>query len=151
MDGQKIIVEEVEIFNNIVSIRVKQATDEQVQTLVDKINEKYGTENTISTIVNEDISNLRGRDIIKPYFVSGVISIVLVLAYMMIRYRKLNPIQIFLGVSIDLILILLLILSIFAIVRIPINQFTIPVILVIVVTYIIIEMVKVEKLSNKKS
>ena len=50
-----------------------------------------------------------------------------------------------------LILILLLILSIFAIVRIPINQFTIPVILVIVVTYIIIEMVKVEKLSNKKS
>ncbi len=151
MDGQKIIVEEVEIFNNIVSIRVKHATDEQVQTLVDKINEKYGTENTISTIVNEDISNLRGRDIIKPYFVSGVISIVLVLTYMMIRYRKLNPIQIFLGVSIDLILILLLILSIFAIVRIPINQFTIPVILVIVVTYIIIEMVKVEKLSNKKS
>lgn len=75
----------------------------------------------------------------------------LVLTYMMIRYRKLNPIQIFLGVSIDLILILLLILSIFAIVRIPINQFTIPVILVIVVTYIIIEMVKVEKLSNKKS
>ena len=87
---ESIIIQKVEVFEDSVSITAKDITDEQKQSIIDKVNEKYGTELKADSTEIINIPNMKIRDLVKPYVTSFAISTVLILVYIAIRYRKLR-------------------------------------------------------------
>lgn len=129
--NEEVIIQKVEVFEDAVSILTKEITDEQKQQLIDKVNEKYGTEFTQEEIEVISVDHVRGRDFIKPYILPFVIATILVLVYMAIRYYSLGIGKV-LGNTIFIVVVSQLVLiSVVAIARIPVGRLTIPMVLVV--------------------
>lgn len=131
MQGTEVVIQKVEVFEDTVSIRAQDITDEQKQGIIDKVNEKYGTEISKDDIETETIPNTRGRDIIKPYILPFSIATLIILVYIAVRYRKLKVLKTVLKTIFILILSQVVLLSIMAITRIPIGIVTIPLIIIV--------------------
>lgn len=131
MQGTEVVIQKVEVFEDTVSIRAQDITDEQKQGIIDKVNEKYGTEISKDDIETESIPNTRGRDIIKPYILPFSIATLIILVYIAVRYRKLKVLKTVLKTIFILILSQVVLLSIIAITRIPIGIVTIPLIIIV--------------------
>ena len=131
MPGEKVIIQKVEVYEDTVNITAKDITDEQKQSLIDKVNEKYGTELSADSIAVESIPNTRGRDIIKPYIAPFVIATLIILLYMAIRYRKLGVIKALVKTVFVSVVAQATLLSVMAITRIPIGIVTIPLVITV--------------------
>lgn len=143
---KQIAYQEIEKFNEAVSITVKDASDEQIQNLENKIKEKYELESTDGLVQTTTIGHLRGRDIVKPYIVPMTIVTVIILAYVGIRYMNLGVYKTIFTLFARLIVAEALLLSIIAIVRIPIGIYTMP---VAIGLYILVTMVTVIEYQKK--
>lgn len=149
----RLIVQKVELYEDMASIKVVDITDEQLQQLNDKINEKYELENKLDEdLVVSENSNVRGRSLIKPYIMPISISFVLVIVYLMIYMvinykvgKKLNITKSLSKIVLAIVLVEAIYLSLIAIIRIPINRLTIPVAIVLYIVTTIIAMYKLEK------
>lgn len=154
---QPVLIQEIEVYKDAVSITTTDITDEQKSDLITKVNEKYGTELSADNITIEENAHIRGRDVIKPYIVSFVIATVIILVYLAIRYYKLNSLKV-LAQSIGIMaLAQLVLLGIIAITRMPIGVFTIPAVLFVYMlsTYICTtkfdeDLEKIVKKENEK-
>ena len=118
---QPVMIQAIEVYKDAISITTTQITDEQKTELVTKINEKYGTEISADYVTIEDISHIRGRDIIKPYIMPFSIATVIILAYLAIRYNKLNSLKVLLQTAGIIVLSQLVLLGIMAITRMGIG------------------------------
>lgn len=93
--NKKVIVQKVELYEEIASITVKDITDEQIEQLNTKINEKYGLENTVKDDIKvTQSSNLRIRDMVKPLIMPVALSLVIILIYAGIRFRKIDILEV---------------------------------------------------------
>lgn len=151
---QPIIIEAVEVYKDAVSITTTEITEDQKNSLITKINEKYETELDAEKIEIEEKIHVRGRDIIKPYIMPFIIVSIIVLAYLMIKYKKLNAIKV-LGQAFGIIVLAqVVLLGIMAITRMPIGRFTAPVVLIVYIlsTYICTAKFEedLEKVENKE-
>ena len=81
-------------YNEILTITVKDSTEEQNQELIDKINEKYETSFETTDLKLYYNSSVKGMDLIKPYIIPSIISGILALVFFGIRYRKLGLVKI---------------------------------------------------------
>lgn len=142
----KAIIQKVEIFETSVLIKVKSFSDEQVDDILNKINEKYELEITKDDITIEEISNYRGRDILKPYIAPTIISIVLILAYIAIAYRKTISLKLILEILGEIIITVILLLSVYAIFRIPVNSLTMGIAMAAIIAYILAALRKIDKM-----
>lgn len=131
MPGEDVILQKVEVYEDTVSITAKDITDEQKQSLIDKVNEKYGTELSADSITIETTPNTRGRDIVKPYITPFGIATLIILVYMAVRYYKLGVIKTLLKTIVILIVAQAVLLSVMAIIRIPIGFITIPLVITV--------------------
>ena len=131
MPGEKVIIQKVEVYEDTVSITAKDITDEQKQSLIDKVNEKYGTELSADSTEVKTIPNTRGRDIIKPYIVPFAIATLIILLYMAVRYRKLGVIKTLVKTVVISVVAQATLLSVMAITRIPIGIVTIPLVITV--------------------
>ena len=131
MPGEQVIIQKVEIYEDTVSITAKDITDEQKQSIIDKANEKYGTELSADSVEVESVPNTRGRDIIKPYITPFAIATLIILVYMAIRYRNLGVVKTLLKTIIILVVAQATLLSVMAITRIPIGFITIPLVITV--------------------
>lgn len=125
--NQAAVIQKVELYEEIVSIKVKDISDEQIEQLLTKINEKYSLEIKKDDINITNNPNLRGRDLVKPYILPIAISVVLVLIYAGIKFYKVNSIEVIsklIGLNV---IAQLFYVSVLAITRLPINKLTIPV------------------------
>lgn len=120
-NGKKVILREVEMFNDSINISVESITNEEKEQLVNKINEKYGTEFKVEGITVNSNSNVRIRDLIKPYFKPVILSIVLIIAYLIIRFRKENILNLLGKIVVLIVLTEAVLASIIAITRIPLS------------------------------
>ena len=128
--GQKVMIQTVEVFKDAVSIRTTDITDEQKQSLIDKINEKYeSAEIEADSVEIETIPHTRGRDIVKPYIAPFALATSIILVYMAFRYKKIGSTKTILKTLGMVILMQAILLSIIAIARIPIGRVTIPLVL----------------------
>lgn len=151
---EKIIVQEIEMFKDMVSITMEDKTDEElkepVEQLNSKINEKYGTENTVEdsiTIVHNPKVKL--SSILKPYLVPVGISAIIILIFVGIRYKKLGTTKTIISYVLYTGIVELTYLSILAIIRFPINRLVVPIGLVLYITTITsLSFIKEKKLSN---
>ena len=150
--NQNVIIQKVEVFEDSVRIIAKEITEEQKQNLVNKINEKYETELDAESTEIVTIPHTRGRDIVKPYIIPFAIATIIILVYMGVRYRKLGTIKTILKTVIVSIIAQAVLLSLIAIIRIPIGRLTIPMVIAVYLLTLIGMTTKFEKeLGVKKA
>lgn len=126
-ENKETIIQKVEVFEDSVSIIAKDITEEQKNNLVTKVNEKYGTELQVESTEIISIPHTKGKDIIKPYIVPYIISTAIILCYMAIRYYKLNTVKVLGKLILGIILVQAILFSLFAITRLPISRYTMPI------------------------
>lgn len=131
MGKSPVIIQKVEVYEDSASITAKEITDEQKQSIIDKINEKYQTELSADSTQIQTIPHTRGRDIVKPYITPFIISTVIILVYMAIRYRKLGVLKTLLKTIATSVIAQAVLLSVIAITRIPVGRLTIPMIVTV--------------------
>lgn len=129
--NEKMLLQTAEILDDYVSITVKDINDEQVENLKTKIIEKYEISEDLQSIKTTDIPSVNVIDIIKPYVFPIILVTLMIIGYLAVRFRKQNILKIcvkFLG---RLIIIEALYFSIIAICRIPFDDITMPIALLI--------------------
>lgn len=159
-----VIVQEIELFEDMVSIKIPDTLSEddlnsKVEELNNKINEKYEIENTVDDIEITHNPKIKLSSMIMPYVFILSISMVIILIFVGIRYKKLGAIKTILTYILWIAATELVLLSVIAITRFPVNRMVIPMGLLLLVGVITIlgfmNENKLTKLSledkNKKS
>lgn len=147
---QKVQYQKIETFNDTVAVTVKEATDDQINELKEKLKEKYELETTENLIQVSKVAHLRGRDIVKPYIIPTALATIIILVYIGIRYMKLGILKVVCDLSIKLIVSEALYLSAIAIFRLPIGIYTMPIAMAIYLLVIIILVTSYQNKLNKK-
>ena len=129
--NNEVIIQKVEVFEDTVSITAKEISEEQKEQLVEKVNEKYSTELVSDNIEIKHTPNMKLTDLIKPYIFAFGLSSILIVLYMMIRYRKLGAIKVLVKTIIGIAISQITLFSIIAITRIPVGRITIPIIIMV--------------------
>lgn len=130
-EKEKVKIQTVEIFEDMVAITVKTASDEQLDKLVQLINEKYGLEYTTSDVNIIKSPNIAIMDIVKVYIIPSIIIIVIIMVYMAVRYWKLTFWKVALWTLATSVVAEALLASIYTIARIPVNAIAMPVALLV--------------------
>lgn len=118
---KEVIVREVELYDDAVNINVESMTDEEKQNLVEKVNEKYETEFSVESITVNSNPKIRIRDIVRPYLVPLVISTIAIVAYMVIRFRKIKAVKLLGKIAVIVLLTEATVASIISIARVPVT------------------------------
>lgn len=148
LPNKKFDVRGIEVFEDAISISAENFTVEEKENLVNKINEKYGLENSVEDVKIERIANVRLRDLFMPYVKSTIVTIVILVIYMFVRFRTENLKQTLKSIVCDLIQVGVVqgvIIALIAIIRIPISSLTIPVLLVVLFTNLMLILNKKEE------
>lgn len=146
--NKEVIVQKVEAYEEIASITVEEITDEQLEELNTKVNEKYELENTVKDdMVVVESPRLRLRDLVKQFILPVALSLVIILVYAGIRFRKIDVFEVLGKILILNILAQMLYLSILAIFRIPVNALTVPIAIAI---YVVVTLVIFNELETKE-
>ena len=148
-ENEEIIVQKVELYEEIVAITVKDATDEQLEQLNTKINEKYGLENTVKdSITVYEIPKIKISQVITPYILPTIISLAIMVIYALLRYRRIAPLEV-IGKILGLNIVAeVLFYSIIAIIRIPFNNAIIPASLAV---YAMVSILVFNNLESKRN
>ena len=154
--NQEIQLQKVELYEDMVSISIKDITDEQLESLNAMINQKYGIDNSIEEIIVTNVPSVKLIDLIKPYILPIIISLAIIIIYILIynviyanKGREVNNTKVIVKFIISTIKVELLYLSILAIVRLPINRLTISLAIVIYIINTITILLKLEKEYSK--
>lgn len=154
--GTEVLVQKVETFNDMVAITAREITDEQKQALVDKINEKYGSETTTENVSVTYIPHYDGTDLLKRYTLPMGIAAIIIILYVAIRYSKLGVLRMVSKTIVISAVVELLYVSILSLTRIPVSFYTIPLGITIEILTLIALMnnfekkLEIKKLDEKK-
>ncbi len=146
--NKKVVLRNVELFDDSVNINVESITNEEKEGLVSKINEKYGTELTVEGLTVNSNSNIRIRDLIKPYFKPVILSVVLIVVYLIIRFRKENVLSLLGTITGIIVLTEAGLASIIVIVRIPLSPIMINLMTVVAIIELLVYINKKENTSK---
>lgn len=122
--GKTNMVQTVEIYQDYVTIKVKEITEEQKNNIVNKLKENYEFSQTAEDTTIENVAATKYIDIYKKYIVPFAVSGVIVLAYIVIRYHKKGILKVLGRTIIIPVFGELFLLSIIAITRIPVGRYT---------------------------
>lgn len=122
--GMSNMVQTIEIYQDMVTIRARSISEEQKDSIIIKIKENYEFAQTAEETTIKTVPATRIRDMYKQYVLPFIISGVLVLVYMVIRYYKKGILKVATRTICIPIVAELVLLSWMAIVRIPIGRFT---------------------------
>lgn len=146
---KKTVIRTVDLFNDSVNISLKNITDEEKTELVNKLNEKYETELTTDSLTVKSVSNVRIRDLVRPYIKPIVISVVVIIAYLIIKFRKMNTLVLLGKIFAIVALTEATLASIIAIVRIPVSPIVVNLMTVVAVIELLIYIDRTSKNYNK--
>lgn len=139
--GKDNMVETIEIYEDMVTIRAKQITEQQKNEIVTKVKENYEFKQIAEETSIEVIPETRIVDMYKNYVIPFIISGVLILVYMLIRYYKKGILKVLERTIMIPIVSELVLLSIIAITRLPLGRFT-PIFVIAVYVASILTVVK---------
>ena len=120
-NGQTVEIQKVEIYEKQVLISTEQITDDQKNNLVTKINEKYGTEISNDDTQIVSVPKTKLSDIVTKYIWTFILTTILIIVYMVLRYKKIGALKVLIQTVLGIIILELLVMSIIAIVRIPLG------------------------------
>ena len=124
LGDQNNMVQTVEIYQDMVTIRAKEITEDQKNDIVSKLKENYEFKQTAEETTIKTVQATRIVDMYKKYIVPFVVSGALVLIYMAIRYYKKGIWKVLARTICMPVLAELFLLAVIAIVRIPLGRFT---------------------------
>ena len=148
--NKTVLIQQVELYKDMVQITVKEASEEQIASLNNKINEKYGLENEVSDIIVTNNSNVRLRNIIKPYILPVAIVSALTIAFAMIIYKKLGIWNVLYETAMAIVAPQAILSSIYAVTRLPINRLTAVIATIVYIASITLVMIHFEKIKTQK-
>lgn len=144
--NKKVVLRKIEVFNDSVAINVSSITNEEKENLVNKLNEKFGTTKDVSEVEIKTVAKVRIRDWVKPYIKPVVVSGIIILAYIAIRFREENLLKLISKIVGIMLLTVLALLSVCAICRVPMS----PIYIMGLTSVAIIELIiYIAKLNNK--
>lgn len=147
--GKQNMVQTIEIYQDMVTIRAKSISDEQKDSIVNKIKENYEFEQTAEKTEIKDIPATRIRDMFKKYVLPFVLSFIIILVYMVVRYRQKGIFNVFAQTMAIPVLCEILLISLIAITRITVGVYTPTLVLVVYLASITYTVIKVEKQADK--
>lgn len=122
--GTNNMVQTIEVYEDMFTIRAKSITDEQKNNIINKVKESYEFEQKAEETTIETIPSTRIRDMYKRYVLPFAISGIAVLIYMAIRYYKKGVFKVIARTICIPVLGQLFLLSVIAITRIPVGRLT---------------------------
>ena len=108
-------------FEDQAVISAKEIPTDKISEIVTKVNEKYGKELTADSVQVKEIPQTKLTDFLMPYIWSFAISTILILVYLLIRYKKQGIAKILLKTLGFLAMIELFTFSIIALFRMPVG------------------------------
>lgn len=144
--GSEIKLLDIELVGNIVGVQLNKYEQEQLDNFITKLNEKYEIEYTLENI---NIIEMPAKNIlnqIENYILPIGISIFLIITYNLIIYRKLGIFKVLLNTIVIILLSQIIYVSLIIITRMQINDFTIPIGMLILIFTILSQ----EIFYNKK-
>lgn len=126
---------EYELFNDAVLVCSESITEEEKESLVNNLNDFYYKDNVEQALKVEDVTvnsipNVRIKDWIKPYILPICITYAVIAIYTLVRFRKIGSLKLLLELLLYVALVTAIILSIIAIVRLPLKPYYITIIMV---------------------
>lgn len=142
----KLKVQLANSFGTVASIVATEITEEQQNSIIEKINEKYEVEiNKENDVVLTEIPQADVWDLISKYISPLAITTIVVLVYFAIRFRKQEITKWLVMPIISLIIVSVLYVSIIALARIPINEFFAIIAVLIYILTLICNTIKLTK------
>lgn len=148
--NQNVQIQYVELYKDMVQITVKEASEEQIKTLNDKVNERYEITNELSDVLITRQANVKLRDIIKPYIMPIAIVSVITIIYTMIAFRKIGIWQVLYNTLMNMVAPQAILASFYAVTRLPINRLTEVIAIIIFITSIILNIILLNKEKENK-
>lgn len=142
--GRNNMVQTIEIYQDMVTIRAKSITEEQKNTIVNKVKENYEFEQTAENTEINNIPATRIRDILKKYILPMVLSFVIILVYMTVRYREKGILKVMLQTIAFPAMCEVILGCLVAIARIPVGVYTPTLILIVYLASIIYTVIRIE-------
>ena len=130
-ENQRVIVQYIELYRDMVKITVEDATDEQIELLNNKINEEYEIENEVSSIEVTKNDGVDLKNLVKQIAIPVAISAIIIMAYAMCIFRKIGVWAVLYRLLIALVGTQAILMSVYAIVRLPVNNIT-PIVSIVV-------------------
>lgn len=144
--NKNVTVQDIEKLNQIVSIKIKDYSEEELENFKTKISEKYGIDKEKLEIYEIKIPTTRISTIVKPYVLPVSIVTVLSLVYIALRnIKSKEAVKKVIKVALTLVLVAGIYFSILVIAQIPINEYTMPIALMLYVLTLLIEVIKLNK------
>lgn len=128
--NERILVQQIEYYGDMFSITISQEVEEidnKIEQLTNKLNEKFDLKLEKENITKVYQPHIRLSSVLMPYLLPIAISMIVVLAYVMIRFRKIGVWKTLALYVLTAAASELLYLSILAICRIPINRLVTPI------------------------
>lgn len=147
--NQPVLVQQVEIYKDMAQITVKEASEEQINELNQKINEKYGLENKIEDLYVTNNSNVKLKTIANQYKIPIAIVSIIVILYAMVLYRKLGIWKVLYTTALNMIVPQTILFSVYAVTRLPINRATAVISIIVYISSIILSFVHLSKKKNE--
>lgn len=114
-------------FEDTISVKVKEISEEQLSNLKTKLKEKYEIAEGTDNVIVLKAGHVSIKDTIKEYITPILITFVIVIVYYAVAFRKLGIMESFVNPIIKIVGIGALYIAVLAIVRIPINEYVVPV------------------------
>ena len=151
--GQRVLIQQVEMYKDMVQINVKDATEQQISDLNSKLNEKFEINNALTDVEVTHNANVKLKSIIKPYINPMTIISIIVIIYTMIAFRKLGAIKVLYNTAMAIIIPEATLISLYAVARIPVNRLTMIIgiiVYIMSITLNIVYLIKVQKGKEKE-
>lgn len=148
--GNDIIVRKGNLFGTVASIAANEITDEQEDSLITKLNEKYEIEiDKEKDVVTMNVPQTNMYDIISSYITPSIIIFILVLVYSAIRFKKQGIVKSLIIPMLSTILVLAVYVGIYAIARIPVNDLFMVFAMLLFIATLIFNTMKLNATENK--
>lgn len=142
---KNIQLQDIEKTNQVVSIRIKNYTEDELNNFKSKISEKYGIDKDKLTVYEIEVPATKITTIIIPYVFSISLVTILSVAYVALRNIKKDALKKVVKLITNLIVVAGLYFSIIVLTQIPVNEYIMPVALALYVATLLITIIKFNK------
>ncbi len=139
-------VQKVEYWNDSILIKAREMKNEDLETLCSKLNEKYGTEFKLEDMSVKHTSNIKLRNVLLPYIIPVGLATILVGMFYGVRHKSAKKM---LDLFKYFVIVEGLLYSIYAILRVPVSSFTMPIAMILYTSVILIYTAKLEFEESK--
>lgn len=143
---KNIEIQDIEKLNQVVSIKIKNYTDEELENFKNKITEKYDIKKDDLLVHEIEVPATKISTLVEPYVFPVTLTTILAIVYIVVRnIKEKDCIKKVAQLLTYLIAVAGVYFSIILIAQIPVNEFMMPIALAIYVATLLLGTIKIQK------